>query len=327
MPASRVAPAYKLVGKDYPTPDMMAKVTGKAKYAEDFRAEGMLFCRLVLSPMPHGRIKRLDASDALAMPGVKAIFTADDIPPQCRQLQRQRHSDQGQQVGRARAYQRAGLPREVRFWQWAVDELTCAEAIEKIRIDLEPLPLSSTRWRACAPAAPIRTRMAMCGCGTRIPSASNGHPRVKWTEKDFADYDQGKLPMGHAPDEWKYGDLDKGFKEAALILDETFVTPDVSHQCLEPRTSMAYWQNGKLYMHTGTQSTAQTRSRYRALDEHESGRRRVYQRIHRRRIWQQDYGQHHDDHSRDAFEEAERPCNDAHQPRRRAIYRACAAQR
>src|SRR5208282_3093543 len=43
-----------------------------------------------------------------------------------------------------------------------------------------------------------------------------------------------------------------------LVLDETFVTPDTSHQTLETRSSMAYWQNGKLYMHTGTQSTAQT---------------------------------------------------------------------
>ena len=77
-------------------------------------------------------------------------------------------------------------------------------------------------------------------------------------EQDFADYDQGQLPMGQVPDKWSYGDVDAGFKDAALILDETFVTPDVSHQCLEPRTAMAYWQNGKLFLHTGTQSTFQT---------------------------------------------------------------------
>jgi len=65
--------------------------------------------------------------------------------------------------------------------------------------------------------------------------------------------------MGKTPDEWSYGDLDAGFKNAALVLDETFVTPDVSHQTLEPRSAMAYWQNGKVYLHTGTQSTAQTR--------------------------------------------------------------------
>ena len=49
-----------------------------------------------------------------------------------------------------------------------------------------------------------------------------------------------------------------GFKNAALVLDETFVTPDTSHQTLEPRTALAYWQNGKVFIHMGTQSTVQT---------------------------------------------------------------------
>src|ERR1700728_5084143 len=71
---------YKILGSDYTTPDLYAKVTGKSKYAEDFRAEGMLFCKLLLSPVPHGRVKRLDLSKALAMPGVKAILTQDDLP-------------------------------------------------------------------------------------------------------------------------------------------------------------------------------------------------------------------------------------------------------
>src|SRR5438477_758778 len=71
----------KLVGQNYTTPDLVAKVTGAAKYAEDYRADGMLFAKLLLSPMPHARVKRIDASAALAMPGVKAILTADDFPP------------------------------------------------------------------------------------------------------------------------------------------------------------------------------------------------------------------------------------------------------
>src|SRR5688572_1268785 len=72
--------ADKLIGQNYTTPDLVAKVTGKAKYAEDFRAEGMLFCKLLLSPMPHARVTRLDTTAALAMPGVKAILTVDDLP-------------------------------------------------------------------------------------------------------------------------------------------------------------------------------------------------------------------------------------------------------
>src|SRR5207249_3227235 len=73
-------PDQKLVGVDYTTPDLVAKVTGRAKYAEDYRADGMLFAKLLLSPMPHARVRKIDASEALKMPGVHAILTADELP-------------------------------------------------------------------------------------------------------------------------------------------------------------------------------------------------------------------------------------------------------
>ena len=78
---------FKLIGKSFAPPDLEAKITGRAKFAEDFRAEGMLFAKLLVSPMPHCRVTRIDASEALAMPGVEAILTADqgdegfDHPP------------------------------------------------------------------------------------------------------------------------------------------------------------------------------------------------------------------------------------------------------
>jgi len=61
---------HRLIGRDFTPPDVEAKVTGRARYAEDFRADGMLFCRLWTSPMPHGRVRSIDASAALAMDGV-----------------------------------------------------------------------------------------------------------------------------------------------------------------------------------------------------------------------------------------------------------------
>jgi CO/xanthine dehydrogenase Mo-binding subunit len=94
------------------------------------------------------------------------------------------------------------------------------------------------------------------------PPKSPPRPEIKemkWTAAELTEADAGKLPMMEgAPEAWAYGDLDAGFKEAALVLDETFVTPDTSHQTLETRTAMAYWQNGKVHVYTGTQSTAQT---------------------------------------------------------------------
>src|SRR5262245_32153450 len=72
--------AYKLVGQTYMTPDLVAKDTGRAKYAGAYQAAGMLYARLLTSPLPHARIRRIDTSAATAMPGVKAILMPDEIP-------------------------------------------------------------------------------------------------------------------------------------------------------------------------------------------------------------------------------------------------------
>src|SRR5918993_2401098 len=90
VPATPEAPAasteapkkmeFRLLGHNYVTPDLVAKVTGGAKYAEDFRADGMVFIKLMQSPRPHAKIRSIDASAALAMPGVHGILTAKDLP-------------------------------------------------------------------------------------------------------------------------------------------------------------------------------------------------------------------------------------------------------
>jgi CO/xanthine dehydrogenase Mo-binding subunit len=251
---------YKLIGKNYQTADMLAKVTGTAKYAEDFRAEGMLFCRLVMSPMPHARIRSIDMDDALAMPGVKAILTADDIPAQADSM-----DDNGHVIKASKWGERA-LTNEPMYMGdpilavCAVDELTCADAIEKIKIDFEELPFVVDPLESLRPGGPNPREDGNVWIRPDPPNPPIPQLKeVKWSEQDFADYDKGQMPLGHMPDKWEYGDIDAGFKNAALILDETFITPDVSHQCLEPRTAMAYWQNGKLFLHSGTQSTYQTR--------------------------------------------------------------------
>ena len=251
---------HKLIGKNYQTADLYAKVTGNAKYAEDFRAEGMLFCKLLLSPMPHARVRRIDAKAALAMPGVKAILTADDLPAPADTL-----TDNGTVI-KASKWGERGLTMEPLYQGEpvlavaAVDELTAAEAIERIHIDFEPLPFVVDPLDTLRPGGPNPRTDGNVWSRPASPQGP-GAPVVtelKWTKADFEELKHGRLPLGKTPDEWSYGDLDAGFKNAALVLDETFVTPDTSHQTLETRSAMAYWQNGKVYIHTGTQSTAQT---------------------------------------------------------------------
>ena len=131
---------YKLIGKNYTTGDLYAKVTGKAKYAEDYRADGMLFCKLALSPMPHARVRSIDDRAARAMPGVKGILTADDLPAPADSI-----NDNGTVILTNKKGDR-GLTMEPLYQGdpilavAAVDEVTAADAIERIRLDLEPLP-------------------------------------------------------------------------------------------------------------------------------------------------------------------------------------------
>jgi xanthine dehydrogenase molybdenum-binding subunit len=261
-------PGHKLIGKNYQTADLYAKVTGLAKYAEDYHADGMLYCKLLLSPVPHARVKHLDVRQALAMPGVRGILTANELPPPADTL-----TDNGTVI-RANPKSEKALTMEPLYQGEpilavaAVDELTAAEAIEKIQIDFEPLPFVIDPLETLRPGGHNPRTEGNIWVRPPAPAAVAGSPApppqpptigvLKWTEADFADEKEGRLPMGNTPDEWFYGDLEAGFRNAALILDETFVTPDTSHQTLETRSAMAYWQNGKVYVHTGTQSTAQT---------------------------------------------------------------------
>ena len=230
---------FKLVGKDYTTPDMIAKVTGRSKYAEDFRAEGMLFAKLLLSPMPHARVRRIDTSAAMAMPGVEAILTADDLPE-------------------AEAPQRAGLTNEPLYEGdpilaiAAVDEETAAEAIEAVQIDFEPLPFALDPMDSLRPGGPNARLDGNTMAGRDLQT-------IKWDNVDWNEFENGVMPLGgEVTDEWQVGDVEAGFAEADLVLDESVFSASLSHQPLETRTAMAYWQNGKCYMHCSTQSTART---------------------------------------------------------------------
>ena len=65
--------AYKHIGKNFTPPDLVSKVTGSARFAEDFRADGMAFVKILASPMPHAKIKSVDVSKAEKMPNLDAV--------------------------------------------------------------------------------------------------------------------------------------------------------------------------------------------------------------------------------------------------------------
>lgn len=241
--------AEKLVGSNYVTPDIVAKVTGRAKYAEDFRADGMLFCKLMCSERPHARVRHIDTSRAMALPGVRAIITAADVP----------------QLGGTVEHCLTNEPLyagEPIAAVAAISEEIAANAIELIDLDLEPLPHITDPLESLRPGSP-NARTEGNVWGPPAPPAPGQPPRptvipLKWTEAEFAEAAEGRLPIGKAMEEWKFGDVDAEFKAADLVLDETFVVPSTGHHPMETRSAMAYWQNGKLHLHCSTQSVVRT---------------------------------------------------------------------
>jgi CO/xanthine dehydrogenase Mo-binding subunit len=226
---------YKLVGKNFTPPDLVAKVTGTAKYSEDFQAEGMLHAKLLLSPMPHARVRNIDTSAAMQMKGVVAIITPEDVP--------QFPPPVDPILYREPTY--AGAP----ILAVAADsEETAAAAVEAIKVDLEQLK------HVVDPLDSLYPGGVNAFSGGNVANIKLPLQTVKWTAKDFQGFDQGKMPMGKPAEEWQYGDLDAGFAKAKVIIERSFQTAGTSHHSMETRSNMSYWQNGKCYVHGSMQS-------------------------------------------------------------------------
>jgi CO/xanthine dehydrogenase Mo-binding subunit len=139
----------------------------------------------------------------------------------------------------------------------AVTEQIAADAIEQIRVDFEPLPFVLDPLDSLRPRGPNAHPQG----NVRIRGEDGTEWRDhKWTESDFAAAAAAdRLPMGEPAVEWSRGDVDAAFADAEVIVEETIVHQSLTHHPMEPRTSMAYWQGGKLFAFTSTQSAARTR--------------------------------------------------------------------
>src|SRR5262245_13251737 len=180
----------------------------------------MLFGKLLLSPHPHARVTRIDTKAAMAIPGVKAIVTADDLPAPADAV-----NDNGQLI-LANLDGEVALTKEPVYQGQpvlavaAVDELTAAEAIEKIDITFEPLPFvvdplvslrpdgANARTKGnywfIPPAAPPAPAPAQGARGGQAQSPPRPEIReVKWTAAELTEANAGRLPMmADAPEKW-----------------------------------------------------------------------------------------------------------------------------
>ncbi len=210
---------HETVGRSLPRVDAADKVTGRALYTADLSFPGMLHGRLLGSPVAHGRLRRLDASRAAALPGVAAVITGKDVP------------DVTFGVSPAR-YDEPILARDkVRYVGDEVaavaaeDEGTAERALGLIEAEYEELPAVLTPEEAMREGAP----------------QVHEDPRFRGNVNTVVD--------------WHFGDVERGFAEADYVREETFTGNHTTHVPLEPHASVARWEeDGTLVLHSSTQA-------------------------------------------------------------------------
>ncbi len=237
------------IGFDFVPPDVPGKVTGEIKYAEDYRREGMVFARLLTSPLPAGRVVGIDAGEALRMDGVVGVFTAADLPPAAPPNNPALASDYITYVG------------QPILAVAATSEEIAETALQRIRVEYERRPFVVDPLESLAPGGATAYPAGNALVRTReegpdgTPVVGSRIENIKWPREAIEAMRAGREPVGaEFTNEWAFGDLETGFAEAATIVEEPFVTIGYPHHSLESRTCMAYWENGKCYFHGSSQS-------------------------------------------------------------------------
>jgi CO/xanthine dehydrogenase Mo-binding subunit len=226
------------IGKDFVPPDVVGKVTGRIKYSEDYARDGMVYARLLTSPIPHGRVINIDASEALAMEGVFGILTADDVYPE----------GEPDSTGLKILTNEPTLVGEPILAVAAIDEKTAETAMTRIDITFEQLPFTLDPLDSLVEGGPD----AYTGGNTFV--FRQGFAQEKWTVDQVTSFVNGNEPTAEPQQTWEYGDLQAGFASSDFVYETTFSTAGYGHMSMEPRSALAYWENGKCYLHGTSQS-------------------------------------------------------------------------
>ena len=236
------------IGKDFVPPDVEGKITGNAKYVEDFQPEGLVYARLLTSPMPSGRVISIDAGEALRMDGVLGVLTADDLPPSTAPADPVLAADDVTYVGQPIVAVAA------------ISDDIAENALDRIRVEYERRPFVTDPLASLVEGGPNAYPDGNVLQQTNSLEDENatirgGFGTIKWPAGEIERFRNGQEPRNvDFADGWTYGDLDAAFAESEVTVEESFVTAGTPHHCMEPRSSMAYWENGKVYFHASTQS-------------------------------------------------------------------------
>ena len=212
---NEVVPRHN-IGDYVPMIDGPEKVSGRAKYTADLMAPGMLAGRIFRSPYSHAEILDVDISEAMKLPGVKAIVTGADcdktfgVLPIARSehpLARDRVRYRGEPVAAVAA----------------IDDDTAKEALRRIKLKVRKLPAYHTSQEALAPNA------------------------VALHERKPGNLERGVL--------FELGNVEAAFAEADLVREGTYNCAEVCQNQMEMHAAVADYDAGRdrITVHASTQ--------------------------------------------------------------------------
>ncbi|NKB56281.1 MAG: molybdopterin-dependent oxidoreductase [Alphaproteobacteria bacterium] len=211
---------YKWVGTNQIRPDGVPKVTGMAKFGNDYVLPGTLYGKVLRSPHAHARIKSIDTSKAEALPGVKAVMTSADLPDQ-----------DFAYIGPERVavnfwhVTRNIMAREKALYEGhavaavaAINPTLAAEACALIDVDYEVLPHVIDVEEAAAEDAPLLFEDMITRNVEPTPTKASNVSKVL----NFA-----------------IGDVEEGFAQADEIVEKEYRTAAVHQGYIEPHATLA----------------------------------------------------------------------------------------
>ena len=224
---------YNVVGSRPIRHDGTDKVTGKAQYGADINLPGLLYAKVLRSPHAHARIKSIDPSRALALPGVKAVVTSADFPEINGRL-----ADLGEgamsnprflsnnclAAGKVlyKGHAVAGVAAE--------DSSIAEQALALIDVDYEVLPSVVDVLDAMKDGAPVLHERL----------ANSNSPTVRAGGLRSDDDSQASTNVANKF-VFEVGDLEKGFQEADVVVEREFHTATVHQGYIEPHSATASW--------------------------------------------------------------------------------------
>jgi len=218
---------YTMVGKATRRQDAPDKLTGRARYAGDISVAGMLHARLVLSPYAHARIVSIDTSDAMEIPGVKAVYTSKTL---------------GMAKRGSASRTQSPLAEDEVLWSGhpvaivlAETEEAAEDGVAAVDVEYEVLPAVVDPIAAMQPGSPL----AHLHKGEQDSGIPGGGAHAAVSETEPKEEDTERLSQNVSDKVHLHaGDIEAGWSEAEVVVERTYTTSFVHQSYIEPQSIM-----------------------------------------------------------------------------------------